>query len=360
MNFEKYSIEFEQVATEIGHTEEEILSMLSYAKNLLNSNLPIIYDQYHLSLLVGYDYLYLLGVSNSQSYYYKHYEIPKRNGGARNIEEPFPALKEIQTWILKNILEPASKRYVLNVAKAFMPGKSIRENARFHKNKKVVVALDLHDFYGSITFSSVFRLFDKLGYKKQVCMMLTNLCMYEGSLPQGAPTSPMLSNLIFYNLDCRIFSYCQKRKLMYTRYADDLTFSGNQLYVSKLIVYIKMLVGTQKFILNEQKTKVMGRGCSQRVTGIIVNEKLQVDKNYRDKVRQEVYYCIKYGVADHMKHLQLASWINTPILYLRSLYGKIQYILQINPADNEFVKYSSWVKEIINQQKQLLIVQNGN
>ena len=345
--FDQYKMRFSVIANEMGYQRDEIEKMLYYAEHLNDQNLPIIFDQYHLSRLVGYDYTYLLGAANAQSYFYKHYEIPKKSGGVRSIEEPLPSLKYIQTWILENILAPASEKLVSPVAKAFMPRLNLRDNARFHRKMDVVVALDLHDFFGSINFGEVYGVFKKLGYCNSVVMMLTKLCMYKGSLPQGAPTSPMLSNLMFYDLDEKIFHYCQKRKIRYTRYADDMTFSGNDIKINRLISYIKMLVKYRHLTLNEEKTRVMRKGCSQRVTGVVVNEYMQVPKVYRDKVRQEVYYCIKYGFAEHMKRISLPSWITTVEIYQHHLLGKINYILQINSKDEEFIKYAKWLKEQI-------------
>ena len=345
IDFDQYKLEFSVMADEMGYHEDEIVKMLQYAEHLNAQNLPIIFDQYHLSRLVGYDYAYFLGVSNSPGYFYRHYEIPKKSGGVRDIEEPLPSLKDIQTWILEKILVPASEKFVSPVAKAFMPGLNLRDNARFHRDMDVVVALDLHDFFGSIKFGEVYGIFKKLGYNNSVVMMLTRLCMYKGSLPQGAPTSPMLSNLMFYDLDCKIFHYCQQRKIRYSRYADDMTFSGKDLEVNRIIAYVKMLIRSRHLKLNEEKTKVMSRGCSQRVTGVVVNKILQVPKEYRDKVRQEVYYCIKYGFQEHMTRIELPEWIKTVPVYQHHLLGKINYILQINSKDEEFVKYANWVKE---------------
>ena len=345
MDFDKYTTEFSLVAKEKGYTPDEISALLDYARKLNEKELPIIFDQFHLSLLLGYDYYYLLSVSNAQYCHYKKYEIPKKNGDKRTIMEPYPALKDVQTWILKNILEPAAKQCVSPVAKAFIPGKTLRENARFHKNKKTVVALDLHDFFGTVRFYPVYNLFQKLGYNKAVSIMLTHLCMLHGSLPQGAPTSPMLSNMVFFELDKRIFNYCRKRNILYTRYADDLTFSSDKMDQSHLISYVKMLVTQSRFTLNEEKTKVMGRGTRQSVTGVVVNDKMQVSRVYRDKVRQEVYYSIKYGFCNHMAHIDLPEWIKTPEVYARHLYGKVNFVLQINPKDTEFVRYAEWLKE---------------
>ena len=343
--FDAYKQQFSQDAKGLGYSEDEIKDCLDYAEHLNEQGLPIIFDQYHLSLLTGYDYVYLLGVTNYQRGYYKHYEIPKKNGGVRAIEEPLPSLKEIQTWILENILTPASAKNVSPVAKAFMPGKSLRENARFHKGKNTVVALDLHDFFGSVRFGSVYGVFKGMGYNESVSVMLTRLCMLKGSLPQGAPTSPMLSNLMFAELDREIFRYCKERKIMYTRYADDMTFSADNMDVAHLMAYVKMIVETRHLKLNEEKTKVMGRGSCQNVTGIVVNDGMQVPKKYRDKVRQEVYYCIKFGFQGHMSRVSLPEWIQTPQHYKHHRLGKVNHILMVNPKDAEFVKYAQWIKD---------------
>lgn len=276
--------------------------------------------------------------------FYKQYEIPKKNGAKRLILEPFPNLKDIQTWILKSILEPASVKMVSPQAKAFMPGKNLRDNARFHRNTNVVVALDIHDFFGSVKEKYIYNVFCTMGYKMPVVVMLTKLCTLNGFLPQGAPTSPMLSNMVFSKIDNRIFRYSRKRSIRYTRYADDMTFSGKEIDVENLIRYIRTLIGHKQFVLNEEKTKVMRRGCRQIVTGVVVNKVLQVPKKYRDKVRQEVYYSMKYGFTGHMRSIQLPSWISTVEVYKHHLLGKVNYILQINPKDTEFLRYRDWLR----------------
>lgn len=346
MEFGEYSLTFLERAIDAGYQVSEAKELLKYAENLWDKGLPIIYDQEHLALLLGYDYAYLIAISNAQTNFYMPYEIPKKNGGSRLILEPYPDLKDIQTWILENILEPVSKEMVSQQAKAFMPGKNLRENARFHRNQNVVVALDIHDFFGSVREHLVLDVFTLMGYNMPVAVMLTKLCTLHNSLPQGAPTSPMLSNMVFRDLDKRIFHYCRLRNIRYTRYADDMTFSGEFIAVEKLIKYIRMLVGNRHFKLNDDKTKVMRRGCRQVVTGVTVNKVLQVSKQYRDKVRQEIYYCKKYGFASHMQKIQLPSWITSVEVYIHHLQGKVNYILQINPKDVEFLRYREWLKTI--------------
>lgn len=346
MNFSAYSIEFRKAASYSGMTSEQIELSLSYAENLYKQGLPIIFDQLHLSLLVGYDYKFLLAISNDAKAFYKHYLIPKRNGGERVIDEPLPSLKEIQSWILSEILNPASKKMVSPVAKAFIRGKSLRDNARFHRGKEKVIALDIADFFHNIGYGAVYGIFQQMGYSKPVCVMLSRLCTLHGSLPQGAPTSPMLSNMFFMDADQKIFHYCRERKIQYTRYADDMIFSGNDIYTNHLISYVKMLLTSKHLELNASKTKVMGRGARQRVTGVVVNDKMQVQRGYRDKIRQEVYYITKYGLTSHWEniHRKLPAWINSPLLYLKHLMGKVYFVLQINPHDDDFLMYEKMLK----------------
>lgn len=351
MNFPAYVSDFSAAALKSGMLEEQITSMLGYAEHLNNQGLPIIYDQIHLSLLVGYEYGFLIAASNEATLFYKHYEVPKRNGGKRAIDEPLPSLKEIQSWILSEILVPASRAMVSPVAKAFMPGKSLRENARFHRCRKRVVALDITDFFPNIGFGAVYGIFQRMGYNKSVCVMLARLCTLRGKLPQGAPTSPMLSNLFFKDSDQKIFHYCRKRNIQYTRYADDLVFSGNELSPQHLISYVKMLLASKKLTLNEKKTKVMGRGMRQSVTGVVVNDKIQVPREYRDKIRQEIYYCVKFGESSHWEHIkeELPKWIVSPQLYLRHLLGKVNFVLQVNPKDKVFLEYREMLRERISE-----------
>lgn len=346
MNFTEYSSAFRSSALEAGVQEDTITSLLNYAESLNDKGLPIIYDQHHLSMLLGYDYDFLLAATNDASLFYKHYEVPKKQGGSRSIDEPLPSLKEIQSWILAEILTPASILMVSPVAKAFMPGKSLRENARFHKRKQKVVALDIEDFFPSIKYNAVYSIFHTMGYSRPVCVMLANLCTLHGKLPQGAPTSPMLSNLFFKKTDDILFHYCRNRNIQYTRYADDLVFSGNGLSPQHLISYVKMLLSFRHLSLNEKKTKVMGRGTRQSVTGIIVNEKLQVSREYRKRIRQEVYYCIKYGESSHFERIRnsLPEWIRTPDIYLEHLLGKVYFVLQVNPKDKIFTGYRDWLR----------------
>ncbi len=223
MNWESYKKNFITSATLNNYTKEEISKFLDYAENLGKKNLPIIFDTFHFSLLVGYHLSYLYSAANAPDYFYRKFKIKKNSGGLREIAEPLPSLKEIQRWILRNILYKCKfNKYV----KSYIPNMSIKDNARFHRNQKMVLSIDIKNFFPSIKIKKVFYFFENLGYSNSVSGLLSNLCCLNKSLPQGSPTSPALSNLIFSKVDNRIIGFTRKEGIRYTRYSDDLTFSG--------------------------------------------------------------------------------------------------------------------------------------
>ncbi|MBL0139153.1 MAG: RNA-directed DNA polymerase [Bacteroidetes bacterium] len=224
MNFENYRTKFEQKASKSGYTDENIQRCLNYAKPLIEKGLPVIYNTSNLSVFVGYRKDYLKRAVVYTPYFYRNFKIKKRNGKLREISEPLPSLKEIQNWILENILEQVK---VSSFAKAYRKRINIIENVKFHKNQPKVFTVDIKDFFPSITTSSVENIFLKLGYSKILSNLLAKLCTLNNSLPQGAPTSPYLSNIFFKSADDNIINYCVKNEIKYTRYADDLSFSGN-------------------------------------------------------------------------------------------------------------------------------------
>lgn len=336
---------FQQMAEEKGLAKERIEELRSYASRLDGHGVPVIYDQTHFSQLVGYEYDYLLAMTNQTERFYKEYQIPKKHGGVRILDEPYTDLKYIQSWILKNILEKATKHFVSPVAKAFLPGRKLRDNARFHRGNKMVVVMDIKDFFTYIQQQQVYNLFCEMGYTKALSMLMAKLCTYNDHLPQGAPTSPMISNMVMREFDKRLWDYCMARKINYTRYADDMTFSGDEIKIRNLVTYVKLIL-PWKLRINDKKTNVMGTGRCQKVTGVVVNEKMQVPRKYRDKIRQEMYYCIKYGVSAHRERLSGSpKWIKDEKQYIRHLLGRINFVLQINPKDDVFTGYSQWLKD---------------
>lgn len=140
----------------------------------------------------------------------------------------------------------------VDFAKAFVKRRSIKSNAKFHRNKKIILTIDIKDFFGSINKEKVLEIFKGLGYTDPLVQTFSSLCTLRNSLPQGAPTSPALSNLVFINLDLLIFDYCTKNEIHYSRYADDLTFSGD-FEVGKTIKFISDLLLENGYTINKDK-----------------------------------------------------------------------------------------------------------
>lgn len=338
MNWKFYEKEFRIQAIQQGFDETYFLPLLEYASNLCQKKLPIIYDWEHFSLLVGYDSKYISGAFYETNSFYRHYTIKKRSGGLREISEPLPSLKEIQRWILDNILY---KCQISRFAKGFVPEKSIRENARFHRNQVKVLSLDLENFFPSIKGGRIYNFFKRLGYQPKVSHLLTKLCTLNGSLPQGSPTSPALSNLISLRLDKRLAGFALKEKIRYTRYADDITFSGD-FDEGQLIKFTRKVLAAEGFKLNEKKTRLMEKHQCQEVTGIVVNEKLQAPRKTRKELRKSMYYIKKYGIDSHIQFNQI-----TQANYVKHLLGIANFILFVNPKDEEVKEYISYLHEIL-------------
>jgi RNA-directed DNA polymerase len=337
MNFEQYKIEFSKLASSSGYTEQNIQKCLLYAKPLIDNKLPVIYNTSNLSSLVGYKKDYLKKAVRFTSSFYRDFEILKNNGKKRKISEPLPSLKEIQIWILENIL---SEIPVSPYAKAYKRNVSLIENLKFHKNQPKVFTIDLENFFPSIKLDSIEKVFIDLGYSRLISNLLSKLCTRENCLPQGAPTSPYLSNIIFKKIDIEISTFCNANKIRYTRYADDLSFSGD--FDEELLFnFISEKVNSIGLTINSSKTKLMKQNSRQTVTGIVVNDKAQVVFHKRNKLRQDIHYIKLFGIEGHIKHQKIKQ--NN---YLEHLLGKINFILHINPTDKEFIEYKSYLIDL--------------
>ena len=209
MEWIEYELKFIEVAQKNNKNKKYRDQWLNYAKNLWEHDLPIIFTQDHLCALLGFDPIYVYAVSNSPHNFYHYYQVPKKSGGKRSISEPLPNLKEIQRWILENILY----RFEISpYAKAYIKNKSIKDNVRFHRRQRKVLSLDVKNFYNHLTDWMVYQLFIEVGYSESVAMMLTNLCCLNGSLPQGAPSSAALSNILMKNFDYKVGYFCKMSK----------------------------------------------------------------------------------------------------------------------------------------------------
>lgn len=283
----------------------------------------------------------LYAISNNIENNYRVFQIKKRSGKLRTIYEPDDSLKHIQRMILKNILENKS---ISKYAKAYHSGISLRENALPHTGKKIVLKLDIKDFFDNITFVDIYNSCFPIEYfPKSVGMLLTYLCTYDDHLVQGAPTSAYISNLVMKEFDEVIGDYVSNLGVSYTRYSDDMTFSGD-FNPSDIVKKVSKMLIKLNLILNKGKIVVITENKNQSVTGLTVNEYVQVNRKYRDKIRQEIYYINKYGIDSHIKKI---GYTGDTSKYWKSLYGRILYVLQINREDKEFIKYKEYVKGML-------------
>ena len=335
INWTSYSKRFKAEAKNLGFDSVYIQEALSYAKNLHDKGLPIIYDQEHLAKLIGIDSMYFHSMSNDPTGFYRTFYIKKRNGKKRRIDEPLPDLKSIQQWVLTKILYklPANK-----FIKSYIPGSSIKDNARLHRGQKAVMTIDLRNYFASIKIERIIWFYRTLGYCDAVAVMLANLCCLNKSLPQGAPTSPYLSNLITSAMDEKLSSFAREKKIRYTRYADDIVFSGF-IRPGRILNRVRYYAKLEGLRVNDSKTKIMTKNNRQQVTGIVVNEKLQTPRSYRNEIRKEIYYINKYGLDSHLNFIG-----ETRCRYLSHLLGKINYVRFVNPKDANVGKYFDQLK----------------
>ncbi|GGG99067.1 reverse transcriptase family protein [Pedobacter zeae] len=336
MNFSQYEKTFRIKATKIGFSEEEITACLNYAEPLISNKLPVIYSTANLAALVGYKTNYLKRAVKFTKYFYRDFQIKKKDGKLRTLYEPLPSLKEIQSWVLKNILSEVKPN---RFAKAYIKNKSLIENVKYHKGREGVLTLDILDFFGSIKTAHVAGIFSEMGYSANIASLLAKLCTYDGYLPQGAPTSPYLSNLYLKNFDDIVSKYCSENNIKYTRYADDMTFSGKEEDLN-ITSFIEVQLFNIGLYLNSDKSKLMKRNEKQVVTGIVVNDKLQVPREDRDFIRNEVHFLTKFGLNDHLNRT-----LNKKANYIEHLLGKINFALHINPDDLKMKRYKAKVIE---------------
>jgi RNA-directed DNA polymerase len=221
---------------------------------------------------------------------YNHFEIEKKSGGMREISAPDPYLLFIQRQIVKLLLhsyQPTEQSH------GFIHERSIVTNAELHINKKYVLNIDLADFFPSIkTKRIIFALENKpFDYSKEMAQFIARFSVCNSKLPQGAATSPILSNIVCKDLDLKLYHFAIKYKQTYTRYADDMTFSGyRRIYDQEFFKELNSIIHSEKFKIKKSKTRIQTRNRRQEVTGIVVNEKLNVNRKYIRELRAMIHY----------------------------------------------------------------------
>lgn len=273
--------------------------------------------------------------------HYHRYGVPKKTGGVRPISAPKPKLAAAQEWVLRSLLDRVAAQ---PEAHGFLAGRSVVTNATPHVGRQVVVNLDVKDFFPTFTFRRVKGLFTKgLGYGEHVATILALLCtepprvetvldgervwvaLGDRHLPQGACTSPAITNLICTRLDRRLAGLARYYGYRYTRYADDLTFSGDdQETVRDLLGAVRRVVGAEGLRVNEDKTRVMRPGRRQEVTGVTVNQKLSVARDEVRRLKATLHNCATKGLESQNRtgHPDFAA----------HLRGRVAWVSMVDPA----------------------------
>lgn len=298
----------------------------------------IIYKEFS-SLLndLGFSGKSLYSVSNHIKRHYRQVRIAKVNGEIRELNVPDDLLMSIQRAINNRLL---CLEEVSHYAMAYRPGTSTKANAKPHVNKPVMLKMDIRHFFDHLIFPLIKeKAFPATRYSEQNRILLTFLCTYNDALPQGAPTSPAISNIIMQEFDNYVGNWCEERNIAYTRYCDDMTFSGDFDPVP-VIGLVKKELKKMGLYLNDKKTTIVRKGQRQSVTGIVVNEKLSIHTEYKKRIRQEMYYCMKYGIDEHLEKIRYEETAKT---YAEKLLGRINYVILIEPDNLLMKKYKKWL-----------------
>ncbi|MCA9074314.1 MAG: RNA-directed DNA polymerase [Planctomycetaceae bacterium] len=275
--------------------------------------------------------------------HYHHHWVKKKLGGHRLIEAPKQTLKMVQRRILRDILDHVPPH---PAAHGFVTGRSIRTNAEPHVGKSVLLKFDLQNFYPSVRYSRVVAIFRSVGFSREVAIWLGRLTTsaipaslkypqddpsalwmyYPRHLPQGACTSPALANLSAFALDVRLTGLARKYDVHYTRYADDLTFSGTGRFggaLSEFIPLVTHIAKSERFYIHRQKRRVLRGSQRQTVAGVVVNEKPNVSRRDFDRLKSILHNCAKHGPStqNHDDHPDFAA----------HLAGRIGHVLHLNP-----------------------------
>jgi retron-type reverse transcriptase len=320
----------------------------SNIERLQSSDLPVLSSPIDVATAMGISVPTLRWLAfhhpASKTTHYHSWAIAKRSGGERTISRPQKKLAAAQQWILDSVLSRVS---VHDSAHGFVPGRSTLTGAQPHVGSKVVINMDLQNFFPTIDFARVAGLFRGMGYSPAVATIFSLLCtesprriirsgdealhvaVGNRSLPQGACTSPALSNLISRRMDNRLAGIAAKLQWRYTRYADDLTFStqGDDTKIGYVLARVRHVAEEEGFAVKESKTRVLRQSTQQTVTGIVVNDQPSIDRKTIRRLRSILHRAEFEGLEkqNRIGHPNFTCWVQ----------GMIAYINMVNPQQGE-------------------------
>lgn len=272
-------------------------------------------------------------------------EIPKKNpknGSFRIVYQPKWFISDLHKNILTEInnflVRPDRNKFLHDSAHGFIANKTTLTNAMMHLGKKYLLQVDIKNFFESIPIEKIVKVFKKLECTDEVSTILTRACSVNNLLKEGLNTSPMLANLYFYDIDIKLENLATKFQCVYTRYADDITFSSNEeLKDTALLSEIKNIISLEPLELNDKKTRYSSFGQSQYVTGLSISNAIQprIPRQVKKRLRQELYYLSKFGFTSHFEkrhedhvngHLRLKGWLDYVLSVEPSLGKKMMAI----------------------------------
>jgi len=350
-----------------GLRAEYVHELMCRTKTMLGAKVPVVYTLMHLARLSGSPWDRLHQCVKRDRDPYSTFEVRKKSGGNRRICVPAPFLKRTQAWIHQNILcSPGALALIHDASTAYGTGCSAHKNALRHAGASWLVKLDIKDFFESISERQVYHVFRDLGYPALLAFELARLStryFYQswadiaplrqgrwrwttadpgkavpyakpfqvGHLPQGAPTSPMLANLVVRSMDSDISAIATSAGATYTRYADDIVLSlgeSTRATAAALLHAVGEVVTKAGFRINRKKTHIRGPGARKVVTGLTINDaKPRLPRSLKAEVELALFHIEKHGLLGHMERKRSKD----PLGYLSHLQGVLLYARQVEP-----------------------------
>lgn len=311
------------------------VDVVEFPTRLLFPDLPLAIDDMTLAHHLGLNTATIWWLVNTKDEQYAVFKIDKRgkqrDGGKREIQNPSPRLKTVQKLLLGRFLAPIP---VGDHIGAYVPGRSCVDTARKHVGKGVIVSMDLKNFFPSVKRSMIRRYFNWVGYPHRVSSLLAELMTYKNFVPQGAPTSGYVANLVADSRFDRLILADLKSmdpRWCYTRYSDDIDVSHPETVpdaaIEAVVATVRKRIVEAGFLLNEEKTKVEPRWGRQRVLGVVVNEKINIPRVEYMRIRALVHNCMMHGFEVEAKRAGKEN-ANSLMTYIK---GKLNYFDQIDP-----------------------------
>lgn len=321
-------------------------------------------------LQVGHHRLLRCLYKDPDSTRYRHFEIPKRTGGMRQIHAPTGLIRELQDKLLPDL---KGLYRVHPNAHGFVDKRSVGTNAADHTGKRWVLNVDLEGFFPAINFGRVRGLFLKPPFEMgpAAAAICAQIVTYRNGLPQGAPTSPVLSNFIAATLDRRLLRLARQNRLVYSRYADDITFSTNKAQFPPSVAVrevvegagfkvsagdaLELAVRQSGFEINEKKVRLQGHHFHQSVTGLCVNERVNVDRKRIRRLRAMLHAWRKFGVEraafEHFRKYRASKKSKPParpsLAFRNIVYGHLSFVKMVRGGDDPlFLKLCAQVLEL--------------